>query len=170
MYLHNLRGVLADLYPDANDARRLADDAALDASNINFYGSAENVWQAVLGQAVNEEKMSSLLQYVIDEYPTNSTLLLAAWTYKQDTEHIIAVSSGEYEDMSNGNGISRVDARIDRISEQVQGMRDRVTKLEYQVGTLMQASSTESALDTRTLVIAIAIAIAMFVALYALRA
>jgi hypothetical protein len=169
MYLHNLRGILADLYPDANDARRLADDAQLSVSSINFNGPAENVWQDVLTQAVNEEKFGELLQQAIDEYPNNSKLLMAAWTYKQDAEHIIAVSNGEYERMSNGNSFGRVDTRIDQLNEQVQGMRDRLGKLEYQVEDLMRASSSESALDAKTLIIAVLVAVVMFAALYALR-
>jgi hypothetical protein len=167
MYLTSLRGILAELYPDADDARRLADDAQISVSSINFNGPAENVWQNTLTQAINEGRFAELLQIAIDEYPKNNKLLMAAWTYKQDSEHIISVTDGER--MSNGNGFSRIDARIDRLNEQVQGMRDRVTKLEYQMENVLRATSTESALDTRTLVIAVIIASVMFIALYALR-
>lgn len=177
MYLYNLRGILAELYPNASDASRLADDAELNKSLIDFTGSAENVWQGVLSQAVNEEKINQLLSFVVEEYPSNSKFLLAAWTYSRDAEHIIAVSNGEYGEYdeydmngNSGGGINRLDSRIDRISADLSKLSERIIKLEYQVESLMRSSSSATALDSRTLIIAALVALAMFVVLWAMRA
>lgn len=171
MYLHNLRGILADMYPDANDARRLADDAELNVSIINFNGPAENVWQDVLRQAVNEERIDELLQHAIDEFPTSSKLLMAAWTYKVDTEHIIAVSNGEYDDMNgnNNNGTASLYRRLDSLEARFSDMQAKVARIEVEVAVLMRSDSGSTALDTRTLMIAVAVAVVMFAALWAMR-
>ena len=80
--LSNLRNILATLYPVEATARRLATDAGLDERQIDFGGSAINIWHAIMGEAVKANKVAALLQIVLAEYGANPALQAAYHSWR----------------------------------------------------------------------------------------
>jgi hypothetical protein len=81
-----LRDVLAHLYPTTESARRLADDAGLDARRIRFSAQALENWHAILGAAVQADKLAALLHIAVAEYDNNRDLLAAYGMYRHFIE------------------------------------------------------------------------------------
>ncbi|MBN1612405.1 MAG: NACHT domain-containing protein [Polyangiaceae bacterium] len=67
----DLRSLLARLYPDPDEARRVVSDADLDGRHIDFSGSAELVWFRVLAEAEKHGPgaLYRLRQVAWKEYP-----------------------------------------------------------------------------------------------------
>lgn len=78
-----LRTALATLYADSASPRRVADDAGLNTSLIEFGGSAANTWQAILRGAINQGRLDDLLAIVRSDYPTNQPLAQACAAYQR---------------------------------------------------------------------------------------
>jgi len=72
-----LRDVLADLYPEENDARVIVADAGLDAKQIPFSSRAQTNWQNILAEAIRQARLDSLLKIALTDYAANSALLAA---------------------------------------------------------------------------------------------
>jgi hypothetical protein len=81
--LTQLRDALADLYPGAQDARRVAASALLPVDHIDLQGSAVDIWQAVLEEAEKQGRTAALIEAATGahEYPTNPALRAAAAAY-----------------------------------------------------------------------------------------
>lgn len=70
-----LRDALADLYPDEISARRVAHDAALNSSLIQFNSQSKNNWHAILVEAnKSDQKLIELIRIVLLEYGDNYNL------------------------------------------------------------------------------------------------
>jgi formylglycine-generating enzyme required for sulfatase activity len=69
-----LRTVLASLYPDESDARRVVHDAGIDPAHIHFSGQAANLWHAILEEARKTAQLDALLAVALDEYGANQQL------------------------------------------------------------------------------------------------
>ena len=81
-----LRDALAHLYPTTESARRIADDAGLDARRIRFSPQALENWHAILGATVQADKLEALLHIVLAEYNSNGDLLAAYGMYRHFIE------------------------------------------------------------------------------------
>ena len=69
-----LRDVLAEIYWDVENAKRLARDAQLDVTLINFSGSSKNFCKSIIDVAEKNGKLSDLIQQARKEYPGNEKL------------------------------------------------------------------------------------------------
>lgn len=66
-----LEALLVELYPQPDEARRLAVDAELDVAQISFQGSAAAFWSAVVEQAVGEQKLRLVVRQVGKEHKSS---------------------------------------------------------------------------------------------------
>lgn len=69
-----LRNILAELYTEEADTRRVVYDAAMDSKNISFSTKAINNWTNILHQAQKENKIDVLKNVTIEEFKTNKDL------------------------------------------------------------------------------------------------
>jgi len=76
-----LREILAFLYDDEIDARRIAYDSGLDVQYISFSGKAINNWNAILLQAQKENKVAELMGISFKEFRENEKLTKAWHDY-----------------------------------------------------------------------------------------
>ncbi|MEZ4735449.1 MAG: effector-associated domain EAD1-containing protein [Caldilineaceae bacterium] len=81
-----LRDALAHLYPTTESARRIADDAGLDAHQVRFSAQALENWHAILGEAVRVDKVNALLHIVLTEYGSNAEMSAAYGMYRHFIE------------------------------------------------------------------------------------
>lgn len=81
----NLRNVLAYLYPDEPNIRRIIDDSTLDSAQIafNFNTSAINNWHSILLEVQKLGRIDNLLSIVENEYDYNKELHDACNTYRR---------------------------------------------------------------------------------------
>ena len=135
-----IRKHLAELYPDASRARRVADDAGLDTDDINFGGSATEIWHNVLHQAASEDAVWDVVQVAVDDYSGNSEWLLAALTYRHDSDFYQQVT----EPVSDNSSILN---RLDRLEGSSLEHEKRISKLEVfsQVQDMFQQRSSTQA-------------------------
>lgn len=77
-----LRDVLADLYPDENDARVVVADAGLDAKQISFSPRAQTNWHNILAEAIRQAHLDPLLKLALADYAANPGLLAAYDQYR----------------------------------------------------------------------------------------
>lgn len=64
-----IRDLLASLYVSTLDARRVASEAELPTRRIDFSGSAQTFWFAVLEEAKRSGRVADVLRVVATEYP-----------------------------------------------------------------------------------------------------
>lgn len=81
--LNQLRDALADLYPDGEDARRLAATATLAVSHIVLQGKAINIWQSIVEEAEKAQQVEALIAAATSEYPQNEALRAAVQAYRR---------------------------------------------------------------------------------------
>lgn len=96
--LNDLRNVLASLYPDEDNARRLASQAGLQTTEIEFKGSAINIWHNILLKALSRNKVEDLIREVLEEYNEQKELLNAVERYVEEKRWrrlLDALKSGE---------------------------------------------------------------------------
>lgn len=103
--LVNLRDLLADLYWDKNDARRLAQQAGLRVAMIAFSDKPIATWHNILTDALNRNKLDDVINAASQEYPENKFLAQAqqglltsvrgkdilqqvAWQEQPSTDHL----------------------------------------------------------------------------------
>jgi len=77
-----LRDVLADLYPEENDARVVVADAGLDAKQIPFSARAQTNWHNILAAAIRQARLDPLLKLALANYVANPALLDAYGQYQ----------------------------------------------------------------------------------------
>lgn len=75
--LINLRDLLADLYWDKTDARRIAQQAGLKVALIAFTDRPVNTWHNILNDALLRDKVQAVIDVARSEYPENKLLALA---------------------------------------------------------------------------------------------
>lgn len=73
-FARELRTVLSELYSSSANAQRLADDAELNRSRIDFGGSAQTVWFNVLEEARKSGKLGDLIALALVDYPNHADL------------------------------------------------------------------------------------------------
>ncbi|MEW5868131.1 MAG: trypsin-like peptidase domain-containing protein [Chloroflexota bacterium] len=103
--LVNLRDLLADLYWDKNDARRLAQQAGLRVAMIAFSDKPIATWHNILTDALNRHKLEDVIDAACQEFPENNFLAQAkqgqltsvrgkdiaqqvAWQEQPSTDHL----------------------------------------------------------------------------------
>lgn len=72
--LREWRAVFAGIFPTAERARMLLNDAGIATSRINFGGTAETTWQSALDEAQKTGRLGALLAVARQEYPSNPAL------------------------------------------------------------------------------------------------
>ncbi len=82
-----LRTILARLYPEAMDARRVGADTAVALERVALTGSTLNMWDALAREVQNDQKLPTLLAVVCADYPTNDELLTAVAACKASLSH-----------------------------------------------------------------------------------
>lgn len=82
-----IRDVLAKFYPDETGARRVVDDAGLNASNIAFNPRAKDNWHTILQEAQKTNQINALLDIVKREYGNNEGLMQVIDTYRKVLSH-----------------------------------------------------------------------------------
>ena len=78
-----LRDVLANLYPDEVDGRRVADESGLTITRITFSAQAVQNWTNILTYALNQESLSDVVEIAQGEYGKNPKLASAWSAYQQ---------------------------------------------------------------------------------------
>jgi formylglycine-generating enzyme required for sulfatase activity len=76
-----LRSILAHLYTNEADARRVVADAGLAADRIPFSGHATNTWHAILTEAEKSGRIDAVLAVALKEYGSNQALQAVAAVY-----------------------------------------------------------------------------------------
>ena len=66
--LISLLNVLASLYQDENNQRRIVDNAGLNSLFIKFNDTAINVWHSILEEAQKRDKVEVVLEVAVQEY------------------------------------------------------------------------------------------------------
>lgn len=89
--LTQLRKVLAKLYSEEADIRRVSADAGIDLTRIALNSTTINNWYAVLGEAEKSGRVDALLAVVDEEYGGNPEFHNATGTYRQRLDPINAV-------------------------------------------------------------------------------
>ena len=60
--INELRSILANLYEDLDDSKRIAHSAELNLAIIKFGGSATNNWYNIIAEAEKSNKIAALLK------------------------------------------------------------------------------------------------------------
>lgn len=97
-----LRTAFATLYADTASTRRVAEDAGLNTSLVEFGGSAINNWQAILREAINQGRLDKLLAIARSEYATNPHLAQAYAAYQSSKAAAPASTSSPATGASGG--------------------------------------------------------------------
>lgn len=85
-----LRDVLAYLYPDELNIRRIVADAGINGARMTLNSTALNNWYSVLTEAEKTNQVDILLDIVKKEYGTNQEFLKACVAYRlQNEQHEI---------------------------------------------------------------------------------
>lgn len=69
-----LRHILAELYPQQQDIRRVLDEAEIDTSRIPLGSSAVNDWTEAIAEAERQGKWPRLVIVALRDYPENRDL------------------------------------------------------------------------------------------------
>lgn len=96
--LNELRDVLAGLFPDEEDARRIATSAGLEPQYIRFDDKPINVWHNILEEATRRDKLQALLDQARHAYPNNPALQRAM----AGLDPVTAGMSGPLADLRRG--------------------------------------------------------------------
>lgn len=85
--LIQLRDKFCDLYPDQEDAVRIAEDAGLAVTAVRLSGKAINTWHEILKEAVRREKIGALVYIVGEAYENHKATLTALFlAYQEQNE------------------------------------------------------------------------------------
>ncbi len=76
--LRRLRAALARLFPTADKARVLLQDAGVSSAHIDFGGSAELVWFRVLEETLKHDRLRELIQQARTTYQNDPELRAVA--------------------------------------------------------------------------------------------
>lgn len=82
-----LQKVLADLYPDPDDAKRIIADAGLNLALIKLGGSAINMWFNIVDHAEKVQQIPALLACVAAEYGANAEFQQLRQSYLNTLAH-----------------------------------------------------------------------------------
>jgi hypothetical protein len=85
---NRLRNILAEIYDDLSNAKRIVDDAGLNKLNIEFSAIAISNWHAILREAEKSNRLDTLLNITLTEYPENQQLSVACEEYRKSLEQI----------------------------------------------------------------------------------
>lgn len=70
----SLTEILANLYLDGQDQRRIVEEAGLNSALLNFYGAPIVVWSRILQEAQKRNKVDKILDIARQEYPNHPLL------------------------------------------------------------------------------------------------
>lgn len=104
-----LKKILAALYGEAADARRVASDAGLDLTQIPFDAKAINTWHNLLAVAIRSGALTAVLDTALDEYGQHQPLVMICARYRDWlaagghldappllTDHPLVVNQGDF--------------------------------------------------------------------------
>ena len=75
--MSNLRNLLAGLYWNVEEARRIVLEVEMNPAFISFSGKSINTWQNILEQAQYHDKVRDIIAKACEEYPKLQSLALA---------------------------------------------------------------------------------------------
>lgn len=102
-----LRAILAHLYTNEADARRVVADAGLAADRITFSGHATNTWHAILTEAEKSGQIDAVLAVALKEYGSNQTLQAVAAMYRGGVSGAVSIGSAAAAGHQHSVGGSR---------------------------------------------------------------
>lgn len=85
--LATLAGVLAELYPDTGNLRRLLAWSQLDAKLIPLSDTAINRWHFTVRHAQAQGKLGLLVRLALEEYPVHTYLTFYSNTLNPENPH-----------------------------------------------------------------------------------
>ena len=77
-HLTDLRNILAGLYWDKADARKVAMDAGLNPTRLRLSDQADITWQSILEEANHQQKVGNIIDIAYEEYPDVQGLKMAS--------------------------------------------------------------------------------------------
>lgn len=126
-YFRELSNFLAGIYGDADNARRVAAQAGLNLSMINFDGSAAVVWSNIVTEARKSNRgLIGLLQVGVSDYPSNQTFV----ELFRSMPIVDSVANG-IEQLSQQ--VAGIDRKVSALGQQVNGLSQQVAGLSAQV-------------------------------------
>lgn len=88
--LSNLRNVLAGLYWEQKDARRIVTQVGMNPIYIDFSAKSVNTWQSILERAQHQKKIEAIIAQALEENPDMPQLVQA----QQDQLHLAIEAPG----------------------------------------------------------------------------
>jgi len=76
-----LRTMFIALYDDPSSIRRIADDAGIDSTVIDFQGAVLDIWHRVLVEAARQKRLEALVKEAQWNYRENTSLMTAYQNY-----------------------------------------------------------------------------------------
>ncbi|MEM7530941.1 MAG: tetratricopeptide repeat protein [Chloroflexota bacterium] len=131
-----LRDILASIYIDQTDARRVARDTGLDVHRLAFDTRAINTWHAILAEAVAVERVDILLfDVALYEYADHPALKTACDAYQQFVTqggHLRAVASTSHPSQPSGTVQGDMIQVGDLSHSQNAAIGKHITQITYQ--------------------------------------
>lgn len=100
--LSQLNDVLGDLVPHHESIIKFVRDSGLKPQQINFNGNALDIWNRVIDEARKQDKVTELVQSVLQKYPDNPFLLTAS-----QPEEINYMLGNKLDDEKDWRGIQQ---------------------------------------------------------------
>ena len=105
--LSNLRNVLAGLYGDVDEARRIVRDVQMDPAYISFFNRSINTWQSILEEALKHDKVADIVKKAREQYPSIQSLALAEHNLLQTVE-LPEFSESSWQGPTDNDGIEKI--------------------------------------------------------------
>jgi V8-like Glu-specific endopeptidase len=90
--MSNLRNVLAGLYWNVEEARRIVLEVGMNPAFVSFSNRSINTWTSILDEAQHHQKVQDIIAKAREEYPTLQSLALA------EQNLLLAVEAPEISD------------------------------------------------------------------------
>lgn len=107
-----LRDALANLYREEANARRIVDDAGLDAIQINFNATARINWHHILAEAIRQNQLEALLEIVLEDYSENQRFYTAYTNYRHFIDKEGHLHAPPYTSSLNETSLVTAKARL----------------------------------------------------------
>lgn len=105
--MSNLRNVLAGLYWNVEEARRVVLDVQMSPAFISFSNRMINTWQSILEEADHHDKVGDIIAKAREEYPKVQSLVLAAQNLLLAVE-APEISDNEWQGPRDANSVEKI--------------------------------------------------------------